>query len=276
MRYKLIALIIPALLIVGSVANDQIHLGATTAYNATFVLDKGLSEDPRYNSTYTYQTSPIGFNFGVDFGKKFGLQLESIISNQGQIYDVINTAKEIAGTRKIDLQYINIPLMMKFMGSGDGAVRGNFNFGPQLSILNKGVESLVTNAGDFQRPEDVDFATIKQDYPTATDNLDGTYNIPQDIPSRDILTKELDDFKNTEFQIAAAFGLDIDLSRHLFLTTQIRANYSFTDMRNEDIINSLKNGDYSEIFGGRANFLVGVQLGLPYYFGTLRSFGSRR
>jgi hypothetical protein len=43
-------------------------------------------------------------------------------------------------------------------------------------------------------------------------------------------------------------------------------------MRNEDIINSLKAGDYSEIFGGRANLLVGVQVGLHYYFGTLRSF----
>lgn len=276
MRLTFSNLIIPVVLMVGSVANAQVHFGATTAYNATFVLDKGLSDDPRYNSTYTYQTSPIGFNFGVDIGKKFGLQLESILSNQGQIYDVINTAKEIAGSRKIDLQYIHIPLMMKFMGSGDAAVRGNFNFGPQLSILNRGVESLVTNAGNFQIPEGVDFATIKQDFPSATDNGNGTYNIPQNIPSRDILKKELDDFKNTEFQLAAAFGLDIDLSRHLFLTTQIRANYSLTDMRNKDIINALQAGDYSDIFGGRANFIVGVQLGLHYYFGTLRSFGSRK
>jgi len=276
MRSTYSYLIISALLIVGSVANAQVHFGATTAYNATFVLDQGLSQDPRYNSTYTYQTSPIGFNLGVDIGKKFGLQLESILSNQGQIYNVINSAKEIAGTRKIDLQYINLPLMMKFMGSGDAAVRGNFNFGPQLSILNRGVESLVTNAGNYQIPDGVDFATIQQDYPTATLGPNGTYDIPQDIPSRDILKKELDDFKNTEFQLAAAFGLDIDLSRHIFLTTQIRANYSLTDMRNEDIINSLKDGDFSEIFGGRANFLVGVQVGLHYYFGTLRSFGSRR
>ena len=51
----------------------QVHLGATTTVNATYVLDKGLSEDPRYNSTATYQWAPIGFNFGVDFGRKFGL-----------------------------------------------------------------------------------------------------------------------------------------------------------------------------------------------------------
>jgi hypothetical protein len=95
-------------LLAGS-AFGQMHIGATTAYNATFVLDKGLSDDPRYNSTYTYQLAPIGFNFGIDFGRKFGLQLESILSNQGQIYELINVAEQVAGQRKIDLQYINLP-----------------------------------------------------------------------------------------------------------------------------------------------------------------------
>lgn len=253
-------------------AMAQIHIGATTAYNATFVLDKGLSEDPRYNSTYTYNWSPVGFNFGVDLGRKFGLQLESIISNQGQIYNVINTAKEIAGTRKIDLQYVNIPLLLKFMGGGSGSVRGNFNFGPQLGLMTKGIETLTTQAGNYEMPEGVDFADIIEDYPSAIDNGNGTYTLPNDVPTTALLEKELNDFKTAEFQLAAAFGLDIDLSKNLFLTTQVRANYSFTDMRNEDIINSLKAGDFSEIFGGRANFMVGVQVGLHFYFGTLRSF----
>jgi hypothetical protein len=263
-------------ILLGISSHAQIHLGATTAYNATFVLDKGLSEDPRYNSTYTYNWAPVGFTFGADLGSKFGLQLEAIKSTQGQIYDVINTAKEIAGTRKIDVEYINIPLMMKFMGGGYGKARGNFNFGPQLGILTKGIETLQANKGQYEIPEGVDFATIYDDYSKngvePIDNMDGTYTLPSNLPTTALLEKELDEFKTTEFQLAAAFGLDIDLSKHLFLTTQIRANYSLTDMRNEDVINSLKSGDFSEIFGGRANFLVGVQIGLHYYFGTLRSF----
>src|SRR5690606_38344478 len=109
---------------------QQIHLGATTAYNATFVLDKGLSEDPRYNSTYTYNFAPIGFSFGVDFSNSFGLSLESILSKQGQIYEIIDVAKKVQGERNIDLTYINLPLLMKFMSSGNGAARANFNIGP--------------------------------------------------------------------------------------------------------------------------------------------------
>lgn len=262
-----------AFFLLGTLTYGQVHLGATTAYNATFVLDKALNEDPRYNSTYTYQLAPIGFSFGVDIGKKFGLSLESILSNQGQVYQMIDVAKKVSGERRIDLQYINLPMMMKFMGSGDGGVRGNFNFGPQLSILTKAVESVQANAGTFQIPQGVNFVDIKKEFPSATMGTDGnTYTIPANLPSKDLLSKQANDFKNAEFQLAAAFGLDIDLSRHLFLSMQVRANYSLVDMRNNDVINSIKAGNFGDVFGGRANLLVGAQMGLHYYFGTLRSF----
>src|SRR6188474_2239040 len=135
----------------------QVHIGATTAVNATFVLDKGLSEDPRYNSTMTYNTAPIGFNFGVDFTNKFGLSLESILSNQGQIYEVIDAAKKISGERKIDLTYMNLPLLVRFMGGGNGAARANFNIGPQVSFLTQATETLQFDAGTYDKPTDPNF-----------------------------------------------------------------------------------------------------------------------
>jgi len=255
----------------GSAQIIQIHLGATTAVNATFVLDKGLTEDPRYNSTYTYQFAPIGFNFGVDLGRKFGLSLEGIKSKQGQIYDMIDKFEEIKGQRKISLDYLQLPMLFRFMSGGNAGARANFNIGPQLSLLTDARESIEASAGTFQVPEGVDFESIQQEFPTAVNNGDGTYNLPADVPSKDILTKKANDFKNTEFSIAGAFGLDIDLSKHLYLTTQVRATYSLTDMRNGDVIEKIKNGDSADIFGQRANLLVGVQLGLHYMFGTTRS-----
>lgn len=248
----------------------QVHVGATTAVNATFVLDKGLSEDPRYNSTYTYQFAPIGFNFGVDFGRKFGLSLEGIKSKQGQIYDLIDAAQKIKGQRKISLDYLQLPMLFRFMSGGNGGARANFNLGPQLSLLTDARETIEAQAGKYTIPSGMDFQAIQQEFPNAVDNGDGTYNIP-DVPSKDLLTKKANDFKNTEFSIAGAFGLDIDLSKHLFLTTQVRATYSLTDMRNGDVIEKIRNGDSADLFGQRANVLVGVQLGLHYMFGTTRS-----
>ena len=250
----------------------QVHVGATTAGNVTFVLDKGLTEDPRYNSTYTYNFAPVGINFGVDFGSKFGLSLEGIKSKQGQIYEIIDIAEKVRGERKIDLSYIHLPLLMKFMSGGSAGTRANFNLGPQLSLLTDARESVQADAGVYKIPDGMEFAAIQEEFPTATNNGDGTYEIPSDSPSQDVLTKKANDFKNSEFAIAAAFGLDIDLSKHLYLTTQIRANYSLTDMRNGDVIDRIKAGDAGSLFGQRANLLVGVQVGLHYMFGKTRSF----
>ena len=253
-----------------SFAQVSIHVGATTAYNATFVLDKGLSEDPRYASTMTYNWAPIGFNFGIDLTPKFGLSLESILSNQGQIYEIVDVAEKVVGQRSIDLSYVNLPLMMRFMSGGTGATRANFNLGPQLSLL--------TDASEI-----IEYSESRQTFPPGTELPPGSENIVEnpdgsltaDVPTQnpeEIMSKEMQSFKNAEFQIAGAFGLDIDLSRHLYLSTQIRANYSLTDMRNGDVIDAIKEGNTSDIFGQRANVLVGVQLGVHYVFGSTRSF----
>lgn len=251
-------------------AQVGIHFGATTAVNATFVLDKGLSEDPRYNSEITYKFAPVGFNFGIDLGRKFGLSLESILSKQGQIYKIIDAAEQIKGERKIDLSYLQLPMLMKFMSGGSGGARGNFNFGPQLSILRAASETLQAQAGTFTMPEGVSQEAIIAEFGQGVEfNDDGTYTIPN-IPSKDLLTKKANQFKNTEFALAASFGLDIDLSKHLFLTSQVRATYSLTDMRNGDVIEELKQG--GNIFANRANLVVGIQLGLHYSIGSTRSF----
>ncbi len=250
----------------------QVHVGVTTGGNATFVLDKGISEDPRYNSTYTFKPAPVGFNFGVDFGKKFGLSLEGIKARQGQIFEIIDIAQKVRGERRIDLDYFHVPFLLKFMSGGTKGTRANFNIGPQMSFLTNAREYVTASAGTFEIPEGVDFSSIQQEFPDAIDNGDGTYDVPTDVPAQDILSKKANDFKNSEFAIAAAFGLDIDLSKHLFLTTQIRANYSLTDIRNGDVIERIKNGDGGSIFGERANLVVGIQVGIHYMFGKTRSF----
>jgi len=253
-----------------SFAQIAVHVGATTAYNATFVLDKGLSEDPRYSSTMTYNWAPIGFNFGVDFSRKFGLSLESILSHQGQIYEIVDVAEKVVGQRTIDLSYVNLPLLMRFMSGGNGATRANFNLGPQLSLLTDASEVMQYSASTQTFPPGSELppgATNIQNHPDGSVTAD----VPAQSPE-EIMSKEMNSFKNAEFQIAGAFGLDIDLAKHLYLSTQIRATYSLTDMRNGDVIEAIKEGNTSDIFGQRANVVVGVQLGVHYVFGSTRSF----
>lgn len=253
-----------------SEAQMQIHMGATTSVTANVLLDDGLKSDPRYNASYTVNTAPIGFHFGWDIGNKFGLQLESILSNQDQIFEIVNAAEQAIGERKLDMKYLQMPLMMKFMGGGGSGVRGNFNIGPQLSVLLDAVESVQHDGGTFTMPDDPNFELP----PGAVDNGDGTYTAPA-MPSTDVYTKAAGDFANTQFQIAAAFGLDIDLSKHLFLTTQVRMNYSITDMRNQDVFDAIANGSAQDVVSSSANVAIGAQIGLHFVFGKTRSFKNK-
>ena len=117
MAKKYLLLLIFACLL--STTYAQIHIGATTSVTANAILDKGISEDPRYTSQYTINVAPIGFHFGWDITPKFGLQLESILANQDQIYKIVDAAEKSIGERKLDMQYLQLPMMMKFMGGGN-------------------------------------------------------------------------------------------------------------------------------------------------------------
>ena len=210
-----------------------VHIGATTGYNATFVLYKGLSKDPRYNSIMTYNWAPIGMSFGADFSRTFGLTLEGIKSTQGQVYELIDVARKVSDEREIELSYIHMPLLAKFMSSSNSGARTNFSLGRQLSFLTDAKESIHAQGGEFEIPDGVDFGSIKSEFPEATQTpaqaSAGTYLLSE--TSQDILTKKSNDFSHRISNRSSIWGRYRSF-RHLFLTTRIRANYSLMDMRN--------------------------------------------
>jgi len=258
----------------------KLHLGLTTSFNSTLVLDKGLAEDPRYNATPTYNFAPIGFTAGADFGRGFGLQLESIFSRQGQVYEIIDVAQQVIGQRRIELNYLHLPLLLRTFSTGSARTRFNFMFGPQLSLLTKGQEvydqyqegRLVLPEGESLPPDATDYR-----------ESDRTYESPaqETVLFSTEAKNAVEQFKKTDLQLALGLGLDIDLGRNLYLSTQLRGNYGFVDTRNEDVINAIKNNTGQqfghELFGRRANVLIGAQLGLHWMFGGNRSsMGSTR
>lgn len=282
---KKILLFLAFVLLVGSAkAQIKFHVGLTTAINSTFVLDQGLKADPRYLSTATFKFAPIGVQTGIHLGKRFGLNLEAIRAAQGQVYQVIDAYDKIVGERNFDMTYLQFPLLMQFMSGGDGMARFNFQLGPQISVLQTGVEVIKY----IQSGQDLtmllpDGVPIPQG---STDNGDGTYTfdeIPDDrivMATDDIdisgqIPEEVFEFQNQEIQLAMSVGLDLDLSKNLYLTTIIRANYSFTDMRGDDLIEIVKSGNVSELFDQRANLAVGMQIGLHWMFGGTRHFSVK-
>jgi len=262
-------------------AQARLHLGLTSAYSGTFVLDKGLSEDPRYNAKPTYNFAPVGFAAGVDFGRGFGLQLESIFSRQGQVFEIVNVANQVIGQRRIDLDYIHLPLLLRSFGTGGARTRFNFMFGPQLSLLTRGKEVYDQyQAGTLQLPQGAQPPTDPNTGQPVAVSAQGTYTYP--ATTQILFSTEaqnaVEKFRKTDLQLALGMGVDIDLGSNLYISAQIRGNYGFVDMRNEDVIKELqdKNAQQAikDMFGRRANLLVGFQLGLHWMFGGNHSSGG--
>ncbi len=255
-----------------SQAQIKLHIGASTSMNSTFVLDKGLKADPRYLSTATYKWAPVGFSFGIDLGKRFGLQLESIKAAQGQFYEVRDAVDKIVGSRNFDMTYLQFPLMLKMMGGSDKVARMNFQIGPQLSIIQTGTEVLKYAQSIQSIPDGVAPPQGAIELP------DGTFDVPaldEVISGTSDIENALYKFKEKEIQLAAAIGFDIDIMRNFYLSTNIRANYSFTDMRGQDLIDIVKSGNVSEIFDQRANLAVGVQMALHWMIGGTRRSNAK-
>lgn len=257
-------------------AQLRVHIGANTAVNTSFVLDKGLKEDPRYNSKMTYTLSPIGLAFGLDFRSGFSLQLESILAKYGQIYQIVNVAQQVVGERRIDMTYINLPLLLRFVGNLDAPARFNFMLGPQLSLLTMGRETIQYAAGTFRIPQGVNELPTGQplsQVPGATQNPDGTWNLPAQ-PEVVIAEKGSADplkrFRDAELQIAAGMGVDFRLNEKWYISSLIRANYSIMDSRGQDLFDAVQNGQTGDLFGRRANLQIGIQLGIHHFL----SFGK--
>ena len=268
----------------------KVHVGASTAINSTFVLDKGLNKDLGYTRVASFDMAPIGFTFGTDFSPKFGLQLEGIVTKYNQIYDIkekvaqAQATAENIGQLKFDMSYLSIPMMLKFMGGSDNKARMNFAFGPQLSLLTSGSEQLVleqiAEGKDIAIPDIADPENIDSYISGATLNEDGTFALPESINPEDFSTdllkknaeEKLSSFKNQEFHLVGGMGLDVDVSKNLYISINLKADYSFTDMRNGDLIEQLEAGSLKDIFGNRANLAVGAQITVNYMFGGTRSF----
>ncbi|MEN8249988.1 MAG: outer membrane beta-barrel protein [Bacteroidota bacterium] len=280
---KVALLLITFILIVQSQSQAQIrfNVGVSTAMNSTFVLDKGLKTDPTYIANTTFNMAPIGFSFGMDITKKFGLSLDAIKAAQGQYYEIVDAYNTIQGAREFDMSYLQFPLLLKFMGGGDGRARMNFQLGPQLSLLQEGQEILKYVQGDYNfptDPQDLEDFVLPEEI-NAIDNGDGTYTIPQDyeqlISGSEEYTDALYQFAEKELALSGAFGLTLDVHRNMYMVMNVKATYSLTDMRGKDLIDLVNSGQVQDLASERANLAVGAQISLHWIFGGTRFFKAK-
>lgn len=172
--------------------NKGFHIGAFISINNVWLNKKQYSADENTASiTPKVQFGKAyGLNIGYDYTDRWGIELESQISEQGQKYKMKELSEEHDCIKDVNLLYLKFPLMIKYKHTfinnyNSKPIALSFLFGPQVGFL------------------------LKKDV-----RMDGNE------------LKNTPEYNKTEFGIAGGFDFDLFMTRNLALTIGGRTGFA--------------------------------------------------
>lgn len=203
-----------------------------------------------------------GISLGYNFSNYFGIYAHALFSNQGQhnYFSFLNEYNQkIEVKNELRLRYFKFPLLLRFSTNAQKKYAFTAEIGPQLEWLSS------VDERDFD--------------PRYNGNVPPKQNRPDyqilNFPSRERT------FKEVNYGIVFAPGLDIKLRYNMKIVAALRLDYTFNDVEEKNInYDFVRNGVntvtpyYSEVtranFGpNRAkstNITAGISIGLNYLF----------
>ncbi|KAA9340244.1 porin family protein [Adhaeribacter soli] len=225
------------------------YIGAAAAINNTWIIiDNELQNNEHHDHKATFGPAG-GLVLGYKFNDRHSLQLEGAYSKQGAKYDLLNSDNRVIGKKEIDLKYLAVPLLFKL--SGTGTTRFNIHVGPQVAFLLSGEE--VNTFDENVVVSNPNMPNNGQTIPA------GTYTISDKDPANAGVYK----LNNIAPSIVLGFGVEHDLSDQLYLTANLRFNYSWTNINDDEVVAHPNDLDKYTL---RYNVLGGLQVGLHYFF----------
>lgn len=203
-----------ALLIGGLWAQEgAFRIGAALLPQNTWLLNQDDSDaGPELDYEVTWGFAG-GLSASYHFSDYLGVGLDVLYSRQGQKYK--GNIGGINYTARTDLNYLRLPLLLRFSTDPEAPIQFNAFLGPQLSFLlsyrDKGENS---------------FATTEVTGTTITTSLTGigstTVNLDQAI------------YKKSLFGGVFGLGMGIRAGDNILITIHFRGDYAFGDAENKN------------------------------------------
>jgi len=171
------------------------RVGVSGGVNSTWLMNKNVFDANDGLDIAATFGGRMGIDAIYSFNEKVGLGIGfNFISRNSQKY----TGDEafLNGDLTTKLNYFDIPLTLRLTSSGGTY----FEIGPNFGFLNKAEESY----------ENDDFSNL--DY--------------EDVDIKNA-------FESTNIGLVFGFGVDIDVSENIYITTGLRLGYGFTDVTKE-------------------------------------------
>jgi hypothetical protein len=246
----------------------SLSVGVYTGLTSTYTSDKGINKDPRYQGRYEAKFAPIGVNIGLDY-EGFGLIFGPGIINVGQNFYVTNTLGGQEGLRKIDLQYLNVPIALKvhLINLSFFKVSAIASIAP--AILLQGKEEISHNDTKLQFPLEV-YPILPPDYIAEYDGV-----LVPEINKYSLAQKK--DFKSLQLFAGAGFRADWDVSNHWRVAFDFRVNYGIFNPRTDEYSQKLKsNVLLYELPGERRDMFAQIAIGISRYIEIEKSEKERK
>lgn len=241
-----------------SAQSRTVSFGVLTGVTSTYTWDDGINADQRYNTRYDVKLSPIGLEYGVDF-KSFGFTAGAGLFNVGQNFNVVNVVGSHVGTRKINLNYLQVPLAFRFHLIDLSFLTTSFVAGISPAYLLKGKETISHKEATLYFPPVV-YPVLPSDYIIQSDGVR--------VPRQNKYTiARGGDFNS--FQLFTFIGLRTDwyFSETWKVSFDARASYGIRDNRSSDYLTKLKSFmNLYERPGTRRDIVGNFTLGIARYF----------
>jgi len=258
-------------------AQNVESFGIFGGFNVPVTIDQGLSGDTRYISKFSIRGTPVGLYYAYD-RPGLGFFISPSYLGVGQSYIITNTTGGHVGIRDIDMNYLSVPVGLKFHLNALSSFRLCLVASLDFSFLLDGKELITHSASKLRYPTGVSIPTE----PGYTVVYDGVF-VPE---VKDLVHVSKDKFNS--FQLFGGVGMrfDLDLSEKWSVMADGRANFGLLEPRTQEYIDQLENPsgppDFQgnpgapDLYGQRRDVFLSFSLGVARIITTKTRFKARQ
>lgn len=219
---------------VPAIAQNGLYFGIAGSVVSTWITNQNNYSHPPLDYVRTFGGSG-NLNVGFDFMKQLGVKIEIGYGQFGQKYT--KTKTDSAFTRQVKLNYLMIPVMLKYRTSG-GLAKFFVAIGPQFNLLLSATQNYLVNGDTFTETEQ----TV-----SGKTFVIGQSSIKDRFSSSDIVAR-------------MDLGVDFTLIKHIMIEFGLKLGYGLTDLNATDYRLEDNTGKYH----ASHNAYGGLTLGINY------------
>ncbi|MEZ5013904.1 MAG: porin family protein [Chitinophagales bacterium] len=274
MKKKLTLLLLGLTAMVTTQAQMGMHIGFHGQFNSIWIINQNSYTFSKMDYDYKYGALG-GIALGYNYEQNFGVQVELNFAFMGQDYsDIIrdfsnavnpdnpNQVYPVLTYRTVDLTYLQLPIMFKYMeGEKKDAIKYHMLGGIQFSALLGADQNYSADINDNEQIVQIPQSAAPQSGVPAFANAGG-------------IIAETDYFKKLDVGVIFDIGVDMYVNDKTYFTAALRGHYGLLDINANDT-RDLNPAKGENIYRSSHNAFVGINIGLHFLLPDVVIGGSK-